>query len=115
MGTDDADGALTIDGHRFWCCSAIGCDDVASILVESNPGSAEAYCGRHWDELRVPFAAAELYIPHRPTCFHSACSTPAVCIKTHLDGTRLPVCDAHLDDLSWVSPTQSELLELKLR
>ena len=103
-------------GERaHWCCSAIGCDDVASIVVDPGLGSAEAYCGRHWDELRLPFAAAELYIPNRPTCFHSACSPPAVCIRTHLDETPLPVCEAHLDDLSWVSPTPSELLELKLR
>ena len=95
--------------------AAIGCDDVASILVESNPGSAEAYCGRHWDQLRLPLAAADLCIPNRPTCFLSACSGPAACISTHLDGTLLPVCEVHLDDLSWVSPTPSELRELKLR
>ena len=115
MGSAKRTTGVTTAERAHWCCSAIGCDNVASIVVDSNRGSVEAYCGRHWDELRLPFAAAELYLPNRPTCFHSACSTPAVCIRTHVDGTLLPVCEAHLDDLSWVSPSPAELQELKLR
>ena len=117
MGTDDADGALTIDGHRFWCCTAIGCDNIASIVVQSGTwfrrtrtagytGTSCACRSRQGNAL---------YVPDRPDCFHTDCQTPAVSVMTHLDGTFLPVCEAHLDDLSWVSPTPSELLELKLR
>ena len=64
MGTDDADGALTIDGHRFWCCTAIGCDSIASIVVQSGTDAPYAYCGLHWDELRRPFGHGNaLYVP----------------------------------------------------
>ena len=116
MGTDDADGALTIDGHRFWCCSAIGCDSIASIVVQSGTDAPYAYCGLHWDELRRPFGHENaIYVPDRPDCFHTDCQTPAVSVMTHLDGTYLPVCELHLDDLSWVSPTPSELLALRQR
>ena len=76
MGTDDADGALTIDGHRFWCCSAIGCDSIASIVVQSGTDAPYAYCGLHWDELRRPFGHENaLYVPDRPDCFHTDCQT----------------------------------------
>ena len=114
MGTDDADGALTIDGRRFWCCTAIGCDSIASIVVQPGTDVPHSYCGLHWDELRPPYGkGCALYVPDRPDCFHTHCQTTAVSVMTHLDGTHLPVCEPHLDDLSWVSPTASELLALR--
>ena len=116
MGTDDADGALTIDGRRFWCCTAIGCDNIASIVVQSGTDASYAYCGLHWDELRPPYGEGT---PSTSLIGQTASTRtarpPAVSVMTHLDGTFLPVCEPHLDDLSWVSPTPSELLELKLR
>ncbi len=115
MGSAKRTTDVTTEERAHWCCSAIGCDNVASIVVDSNRGSVEAYCGRHWDELRLPFAAAELYLPNRPTCFHTGLPHARGVHQDHLDGTLLPVCEAHLDDLSWVSPSPAELLELKLR
>lgn len=116
MGSEESQGAWIIDGRRFWCCNAIGCDGIASIVVQSGTDVSYAYCGLHWDELRPPYAEGyALYVPDRPDCFHTDCQTAAVSVMTHLDGTFLPVCEPHLDDLSWVSPTPSELLEMKLR
>ena len=104
-----------IDEPRYWCCDAIGCDNLASIVVDSRPERFEAYCGLHWVELRPPSVLGVLVLPDRPDCFRATCQTPAVSLRTHTDGSRLPVCETHLDDLSCVNPTESELLELKLR
>ena len=54
MGSEESQGAWIIDGRRFWCCAAIGCDSIASIVVQSGTEVSYAYCGLHWDELRPP-------------------------------------------------------------
>ena len=43
----------------------------------------------------------------RPECFVAACQLPAIEIVIHLDGTYLPCCETHLEDLSWVTPESS--------
>ena len=33
----------------------------------------------------------------------------------HLDGRSLPVCETHLEDLSWVTPSPVDLTALGIR
>ena len=92
------------------CCCAIGCDNIASIRVDLNTDGVLAFCGRHWEEVRNTSVRRRVVeVPDRPRCFRSGCPTPAVNVMQQLDGTPLAVCETHLDDLSWVEPTDVEL------
>ncbi len=105
-----------IDCHGFDpCCCAIGCNEVASILVALED-SELPFCGNHWQELRQGShrVSRVLEVLDRPDCFTNGCSSPAVSVMTHLDGTGLPVCENHLDDLSWVTPTDGEVAGARL-
>ena len=82
------------------CCCAIGCDDVATIIVDVEDEPGLPFCGRHWDQVRDSGIERRVRkVPDRPNCFRSTCTAPAVSVMTHLDGTPLPVCDEHLDGL----------------
>src|SRR4051794_5807129 len=92
------------------CCSAVGCDEVATVIVDVGDQSELPFCGRHWDQIRGPEANRRVRaVLDRPDCFRSVCTAPAVSVMTHLDGTPLPVCERHLDDLSWITPSAKEL------
>jgi hypothetical protein len=89
-----------------YLCSAAGCSEIATILVVPESRAESPLCGEHWQATRRladgPFSA--VHVLPRPECFVAACQTPAVEIVVHLDGTHLPCCDTHLEDLSWVTP-----------
>lgn len=98
------------------CCSAVGCDDVATIVVDVGNQSELPLCGRHWDQIRGTETKRRVRaVLDRPDCFRTACATPAVSVMAHLDGTQLPVCERHLDDLSWISPSAEELARVSGR
>lgn len=96
------------------CCCAIGCDSVASIRAQVADDALLPFCGVHWQEVRsITFRRQVAQVPDRPQCFRAACTTPAVSVMQHLDGTPLPVCEKHLEDLSWVDPTPDELRAMR--
>src|SRR3954451_15379655 len=84
-----------------YCCSAVGCDEVATIIVDVGDQLELPFCGRHWDQIRGSETNRRVRaVLDRPDCFRSVCTRHAVSVMTHLDGTPLPVCETHLDDLS---------------
>lgn len=95
-------------------CSATGCGEIATIMVESGVNAERPYCPVHWQAVRVqsPVPRSCLRILDRPPCFRLDCLHGAVTLMSHVDGTLLPLCEEHLDDLSWVVPTSEELVYL---
>ena len=89
-----------------YVCSASECGEIATVLVERETAAETPPCGEHWQAVRLladhPLSAA-MVLP-RPRCFVATCQAHAVEIVVHLDGTYLPCCERHLDDLSWVTP-----------
>ena len=89
-----------------YLCSAAGGPEIATILIEPESRAETPLCGEHWQATRLlaedPFTA--VHVLSRPRCFVTACLTPAIEIVAHLDGTYLPCCETHLEDLSWVTP-----------
>lgn len=95
------------------CCRAVGCDDVATIIIDIADQSNLPFCGGHWDQIRGTETNRRVRaVLDRPDGFLTTCARPAVSLMAHLDGTPLPVCERHLDDLSWISPTTEELARL---
>ena len=95
-------------------CDSLTCFEVATIriLVE---GELRVLCPIHWSSLRsngliMIQIVAEL---ERPSCFKVGCRTGAVSVMSDLDGRSLPVCEKHLEDLSWVTPSPVELEALQ--
>jgi hypothetical protein len=90
-------------------CIASGCPEIAAVLIKREAPASSPLCGEHWQAARVladdPPSAVRV-LP-RTRCFVAACQTPAIEIVIHLDGTYLPCCETHLEDLSWVTPESS--------
>jgi hypothetical protein len=90
-------------------CSASKCGEIATVLIERETQAESPLCAEHWQAVRVladhPLSAVTA-LP-RPRCFVATCQAPAIEIVVHLDGTHLPCCETHLEDLSWVTPESS--------
>jgi hypothetical protein len=89
-----------------YLCIASGCPEIATVLVKRAAQALSPLCGEHWQAARLlagdPLGAVRVL--RRPRCFVATCQTPAIEIVIHLDGTYLPCCETHLEDLSWVTP-----------
>lgn len=90
-----------------YVCIASGCADIATVLIERDaPASSSPLCAEHWQAARSlsdhPFSTVRV-LP-RPRCFVATCPTPAMELIVYLDGTYIPCCETHLEDLSWVTP-----------
>ncbi|RYU14847.1 hypothetical protein [Nocardioides iriomotensis] len=94
-------------------CRGVGCFELATVRVHLGDDSIDL-CPLHWQERRAS-PQKRLVVEKelsRPTCFKLECRADAVSGMTHLDGRCLPVCEQHLEDLSWVTPSQRELAAL---
>jgi hypothetical protein len=93
-----------------YVCSASDCDEIATVLIERETQAESPLCGEHWQAARVladhPLSAV-MVLP-RPRCFVATCHAPAIEVVVNLDGTYLPCCETHLEDLSWVTPEPSD-------
>lgn len=97
-------------------CITVGCFELATVRVRLGRGSIDL-CPLHWQERRTATTErllVEKELP-RPRCFKHGCPADAVSAMTHLDGRCLPVCEEHLEDLSWVTPSRRELTALGSR
>ena len=87
-------------------CMSADCDAVVTFVLRQANRERIGVCQTHVQELvanRVgPACTVELV--DAPGCFHRSCGVKAERIIKHLDGELLPVCQQHLDDLSWVTP-----------
>jgi hypothetical protein len=92
-------------------CEEVGCFEVATICVRVNDIAEQDLCPIHFSDLRNDRTVRRHVVRQldRPACFKDSCGAAAVSVMPHLDGTALPVCERHLEDLSWVSPTAVEL------
>jgi hypothetical protein len=90
-------------------CSAPGCAEIATVLVEGEVGEQAPLCGPHWQAARKrpEHPPKVLTVLPRPECFVATCREPAVEIVVHLDGALLPCREPHIKDLSWVTPESS--------
>jgi hypothetical protein len=103
MDTSASDEAT---GLVRYTCSVESCAEIATVLVDGGPRSDLPLCGEHWQTARSLASdglAAVMVLP-RPCCFVAACGSPALEIVVHLDGTLLPCCERHIEDLCWVTP-----------
>ena len=87
--------------------------ELATVRVRLGKDSWDL-CPLHWQERRTALTIRPVVQKEfaRPGCFRDGCGADAVSGMTHLDGRCLPVCEQHLEDLSWVTPTREELAVL---
>jgi hypothetical protein len=96
------------NGGVAYKCSWEGCEEIATEAVRGPNRMECALCAGHWKVLdrKTPGLTEVTHPLSRPACFCSECGDEAVTVFEHLDGTALPVCERHRDDLSWVTPQQ---------
>ena len=95
---------------RALVCVEPGCFELATVRVQVDD-LAPVVCAPHWQDLRSQSgpSVSVLEVLDRPKCFKAACPSDAVSGMPHLDGRCLPVCEEHLEDLSWVVPDAVDL------
>lgn len=98
----------SVTGSAF-LCSVGRCDEIATIVVDHHNRAESPLCGEHWQTARhlTGDRLSTITILPRPRCFVAGCGESAIEIVVHLDGTLLPCCERHLEDLSWVTPKTS--------
>jgi hypothetical protein len=107
--------AVAPQSRRPIGCQAQNCLEVATIRVETLDTGELTLCPIHWLEMRRRMQTALQVLRQlgRPTCFKADCTAGAVSVMPHLDERPLPVCEKHLEDLSWVTPLPEELAALE--
>ena len=88
-------------------CVAKDCLEIATIVVRGVKGIEWPLCPDDWRAIyrQTRGLIENVRTLERPDCFRPDCHDEAVAVMEHLDGSPLPVCQAHWDDLSWVTPT----------
>lgn len=106
--------ASETDASCAAACIEPGCLELATVRVRTRDRTAAALCPLHWNEQRrIPGAVLQVdAVLPRPPCFKASCPADAVSAMSHLDGRCLPVCEIHLEDLSWVTPEPEDLAAL---
>jgi len=94
-------------------CEIENCQFIARVMAGDVDGGERLLCILHWNaaEVVVPgeLQAAHLIAP--PACFVYRCERDAVTIVGRYDEHPRPVCQRHLDDLSWVELPQELVLD----
>ena len=104
-------------GSRYWQlpgdviaypCAVENCMETATIVVQGAKEIDTPLCPNDWHGLqRQRHGPTEIVRTlEGPLCFRGDCPDEAVTVMEHLDGTPLPVCQRHWDDLSWVTPNE---------
>ena len=85
-------------------CSAEGCSLIARVLVCLPDGSQLEVCVPHWGDVlhQTPGEIQGMRLIQLPDCFVERCRSKAITIVGPVDDSSRPVCQRHLDDLSWV-------------
>ena len=91
-------------------CSVGGCSLIARVTVQDAHGEQLEVCVPHWkDAVEVSLGdirGVRLLKP--PRCAHAQCTAETVTVVGRYDEPPKPVCQRHLDDLSWVElPTEN--------
>lgn len=92
-------------------CEIDNCQLIARVKTRDVDGNERHLCVMHWSAAQVS-VSSELKAAHLialPACFIDRCTRDAVTIVGRYDERPRPVCQRHLDDLSWVD-LQQELV-----
>lgn len=98
-------------------CEVDNCQLIARVKTVDVDGAERLLCVMHWRAARL-FVPGQLQTAHLialPTCFVDRCTRDAVTIVGRYDEHPRPVCQRHLDDLSWVDLPQELLLDRRPR
>lgn len=86
-------------------CESSGCSLIARIHVALQHDDRLEVCVPHWGEvLRTHRDGIQgMRLMSLPRCFLHQCHRAAVTVVSRDDGQHLPVCQRHLDNLSWAA------------
>ena len=90
-------------------CRVSECPLIARVVIQDSDGEELEVCVPHWkDALQVSLGEIRgVRLLKPPRCFHVECAADAVTVVGRYDEPPKPVCQRHLDDLSWVElPTE---------
>lgn len=85
-------------------CEIDNCQLIARVKTCDVDGNEQRLCVMHWSAAQV-LVPGELQAAHLialPACFVDRCTRDAVTIVGRYDEQPRPVCQRHLDDLTWV-------------
>ena len=90
-------------------CRVGDCSLIARVMIQDTDGEQLEVCVPHWkDAVQISLGdirGVRLLKP--PRCFHAQCTAEAVTVVGRYDEPLKPVCQHHLDNLSWVErPTE---------
>ena len=90
-------------------CESSGCSLIARVHVALLHGDWLHVCVPHWGEvLRTQRKAIRsMRLVPLPRCFVTRCQCAAVTIVGSDPGEPLPVCQRHLDNLTWAAPCEA--------
>lgn len=89
------------------------CTGIADIVVRGPKRSELPICQQHWEYLNRRTRGGLIEIVRtldRPACFRPDCRDEGVAVMENPDGPARPVCQEHLDDLSWIDLPEAVLV-----
>lgn len=89
------------------------CTGIADIVVRGPKRSELPICHQHWEYLNQRTRGGLIEIVRtldRPACFRPDCPDEGVTVMENPDGPARPVCQRHLDDLSWIDVPEAVLV-----
>ena len=94
-------------------CQVADCADFARVAIRATHGGKTQVCVGHIREgLEANPALIEIQRLDCPQCARSGCRRDAVTQVDHDEAGLLPVCQRHLDDLSWLAMPTDLLTDL---
>ena len=86
-------------------CEIPDCTEIPHVVIRDAGGESLRVCTDHWQEVLLTSDGRirGVQLLELPRCCRPACRHDAVTRVIDPDGARVPVCQQHLDDLSWVS------------
>ncbi|MFZ5848903.1 MAG: hypothetical protein ACOYX5_16140 [Actinomycetota bacterium] len=89
------------------------CSGIADIVVRGPKRSELPICQQHWEYLNRRTRGGLIEIVRtldRPACFRPDCHDEAIAVMEGPEGPARPVCQQHLDDLSWIDVPEAALV-----
>lgn len=98
-------------------CEVDSCQLIARVNVHHDVGGHRQSCMVHWQAAQrsAPEQFGAASVNDLPLCFVHRCGENAVTIVGRYDELPRPVCQRHLDDLSWVDLPEELLIHREPR
>lgn len=86
-------------------CEIPDCKEIQRVVIRDTQGGSLKVCLHHWQQSLTASEGRHRGVPlvESPPCCRPGCRHDAVTRVIDPDGARVPVCEQHLDDLSWIS------------